>query len=79
MAMRLGRSENEYWTETQVVGSTRVMIEMTRFGLLWHGNAARLTTDNHVERSVLAVAWGADRTQVYQDVLRNVALTVNGR
>ncbi len=76
MAMRMGRSDNDYFTETQTVGSTRVMIEMTRFGLLWHGNAARLTSSNQVERSALAVAWGADRNQVYEDVLRHVSQAV---
>jgi hypothetical protein len=77
MAMRIGRSDNDYFTETQTVGSTRILIEMTRFGLLWHGNAARLTDANHVERSALAVAWGADRNQVYQDVMRNVTQMVD--
>ena len=77
MAMRIGRSDNDYFTETQTVGSTRVLIEMTRFGLLWHGNAARLTPANQVERSALAVAWGADRNQVYQDVMRNVTQLVD--
>lgn len=76
MAMRMRRAERDYWTETEVVGSTRVLIEMTRFGLLWHGHAARLTPGNQVERSALAVAWGADAQQVYQAVLRNVSQAI---
>lgn len=77
--MRRGYTENDYWTETQTVGSTRVLIEMTRFGLLWHGNAARLTPGNQVERTALAVAWGADRNQVYRDVMQHVAHIVDSR
>jgi hypothetical protein len=77
MATRMRRSDNDYFTETKTVGTTRVLIEMTRFGLLWHGNAARLTPANQVERSALAVAWGADRNQVYQDVMRNVTQLVD--
>ncbi len=63
------KNTDDYWTETQDIGSVRVLIELTRFGLLWHGNAARLTASSQLERTALAVTWGADRDQVYQDVV----------
>lgn len=62
-------NREEYWTELHTIGSTTIMIEMTRFGLLWHGHAAKVTDDKRIERNALAVAWGADQEHVYQEVL----------
>ena len=69
----------DYWTHVQDIGTITVMIEMTRFGLLWHGHAARLLTGNTIDRNALAIAWGADQDQVYQDVLKGACLALEHR
>jgi hypothetical protein len=69
----------DYWTDLQTIGSTPVLIEMTRFGLLWHGHAAKLLEGSQIDRNALAIAWGADQDQVYQDVLRGACLSLEHR
>lgn len=69
----------EYWTELHTIENTSFIIEMTRFGLLWHGHAARISKDKRIEPNALAVAWGADQQQVYQDVLDGAAYAVSER
>jgi hypothetical protein len=69
----------EYWTELHTIGTTTVIVEMTRFGLLWHGHGARVTEDKRIEPNALAVAWGADQEQVYQDVLKGVRYSLERR
>lgn len=75
MSMR----REEYWTELHTFGTTTVIVEMTRFGLLWHGHAARVTDDKRIEPNALAVAWGADQEQVYQDVLKGAQYSLERR
>jgi hypothetical protein len=75
----MSKDRADYWTDVQNVGSIPVLIEMTRFGLLWHGHAAIIKEGSRVERSALAVAWGADREQVYQDVLQGVCIALEQR
>ncbi len=75
----MSKSRADYWTKVQTVGSVTVLIEMTRFGLLWHGHAARLLEGNHIDRNALAIAWGADQDQVYQDVLSGAYLALEHR
>ena len=69
----------EYWTEVQTIGTTSILIEMTRFGLLWHGNAAIVKDGKRVDRNALAVAWGADREQVYQEVVKGAHYSLEHR
>ena len=66
----MSMQREEYWTELQTIGTTSILIELTRFGLLWHGNAAIVKGSKRVDRNALAVAWGADREQVYQEVMK---------
>jgi hypothetical protein len=70
---------NDYWTDLQTIGSTTVLIEMTRFGLLWHGHAAKLLEGGHIDRNALAIAWGADQDQVFQDVLTGACISLEHR
>lgn len=70
---------SDYYTDIQTIDSTTVLIEMTRFGLLWHGHAARLLDGNQVDRNALAIAWGADKDQVFQDVLQGACLALEHR
>ena len=75
----MSTSRADYWTHVQNIGSVTVTIEMTRFGLLWHGHAARLLAGNLIDRNALAIAWGADQEQVYEDVLRGACLALEHR
>jgi hypothetical protein len=75
----MSTSRADYWTHVQEIGSVTVTIEMTRFGLLWHGHAARVLSGNKIDRNALAIAWGADQEQVYEDVLRGACLALNHR
>ncbi|MAS32672.1 MAG: hypothetical protein CL610_01620 [Anaerolineaceae bacterium] len=70
---------SDYWTELKTIHATTVLIEMTRFGLLWHGHAAKVLKGNQVDRNALAVAWGADKDQVYEDVLHGTLLSLEHR
>ncbi len=70
---------NDYWTDLQTIGTETVLIEMTRFGLLWHGHAARLIDGGNIDRNALAIAWGADQEQVYKDVLQGACLSMEHR
>lgn len=69
----------DYWTNVQTIGSVTILIEMTRFGLLWHGHAAKLLEGSQIDRNALAIAWGADQDQVYEDVLRGTYLALEHR
>ena len=69
----------DYWTNVQTIGSVTILIEMTRFGLLWHGHAAKLLDGSQIDRNALAIAWGADQDQVYEDVLRGTYLAMEHR
>lgn len=75
----MSASRSDYWTDIEFVGTTKVFIEMARFGLLWHGHAARFINGNQIDRHALATAWGADRDQVRRDVLRGVFIALEQR
>lgn len=75
----MSMQREEYWTELQTIGTTSILIEMTRFGLLWHGNAAIVKDGKRVDRSALAIAWGADREQVYQEVVKGAHYSLEHR
>ena len=75
----MSMQREEYWTELQTIGTTSILIELTRFGLLWHGNAAIVKDGKRVDRNALAVAWGADREQVYQEVMKGAHYSLEHR
>ncbi len=59
------------WIEMQLYGTDTLRIELTRYGQLWHGQAARLVGRNIVERSPLATAVGGDFESVRYQVISN--------
>ena len=75
----MSMQREEYWTELQTIGTTSILIEMTRFGLLWHGNAAIVKDGKRVDRNALAIAWGADRELVYQEVVKGAHYSLEHR
>ena len=70
--LRAATPRDDYHTEVHQVGTTRVLIEITRFGLLWHGHATRVSAHNTLERNAITTAWGADRSHVYEQVINGV-------
>lgn len=75
----MSMKREEYWTELQTIGATSVLIEMTRFGLLWHGNATIVKDGKRIDSNALAIAWGADQNQVYRDVAQGAHYSLERR
>jgi hypothetical protein len=63
---------NHRWVEMQPVGHDTIRIELTRYGRLWHGQAARMLDRNRIDINPLATAVGMDFENVRYQVLQSV-------